>query len=62
MPVAVQTIDIIKNNIFIPVLVTGSGQQCLIQKLSRSFPNTVEESNMITTNDVNHGKPQPEPY
>lgn len=44
------------------VLVTGSGQRSLIDKLSRDFPSVFEPEMMITAHDVTHGKPHPEPY
>ncbi|MEG1579729.1 MAG: HAD hydrolase-like protein [Bacteroidaceae bacterium] len=44
------------------VLVTGSGQLTLLTRLERHFPGFFDKSNMITSFDVKHGKPDPEPY
>ncbi len=46
----------------IPMVVTGSGQKSLLEKLEKSFPNTFKENLMVTAYDVKHGKPNPEPY
>ncbi len=45
-----------------PVLVTGSGQRSLLDKLMHAFPSTFSEDKMITAHDVKYGKPHPEPY
>lgn len=42
------------------VLVTGSGQTTLINMLDRDFDNAFKFR--ITSHDVTHGKPDPEPY
>ncbi|MDE5969920.1 MAG: HAD-IA family hydrolase [Muribaculaceae bacterium] len=44
------------------VLVTGSGQMSLISRLQRDFPGGFDEKMMITSKNVTHGKPHPEPY
>lgn len=44
------------------VLVTGSGQRSLIDRLNRDFPGVFSPQLMITSADVKHGKPDPEPY
>ena len=44
------------------VLVTGSGQRTLIDRISRDFPGVFAPGHMITSRDVRHGKPHPEPY
>lgn len=44
------------------VLVTGSGQHTLIDRLERDFPGAFSPDLMITSRDVTHGKPDPEPY
>lgn len=44
------------------VLVTGSGQRSLIDRLNRDFPGIFSREMMITSADVTHGKPSPEPY
>jgi len=45
-----------------PVLVTGSGQRALLQRLQHSYPNVFTPEHMVTAFDVQHGKPNPEPY
>ncbi|MCM1482967.1 MAG: HAD-IA family hydrolase [Muribaculaceae bacterium] len=44
------------------VLVTGSGQRTLIDRIGRDFPGVFAPDAMITSRDVKHGKPDPEPY
>lgn len=44
------------------VLVTGSGQHSLIDRLQNDFPGAFSAELMITSADVVHGKPNPEPY
>jgi beta-phosphoglucomutase len=43
-------------------VVTGSGQKSLLGKLEKSFPGLISASLMVTSFDVKHGKPHPEPY
>ena len=43
-------------------VVTGSGQRTLLSKLEHDFEGLVEERLMVTSFDVKHGKPNPEPY
>ena len=45
-----------------PILVTGSGQKSLLDKLNTYFPGVFREDLMVTALDVQHGKPNPEPY
>ena len=45
-----------------PVLVTGSGQLSLLDKLNHYFPNIFHKERMVTAFDVKFGKPNPEPY
>lgn len=44
------------------MLVTGSGQPSLLERLNFDFPNVFTRERMITSFDVNNGKPHPEPY
>lgn len=44
------------------VLVTGSGQSTLINKLDSNFHGMFKKERMVTAFDVKHGKPHPEPY
>lgn len=44
------------------VIVTGSGQPTLINKIEHNFPGLFSKELMVTAFDVKHGKPHPEPY
>lgn len=44
------------------VVVTGSGQKSLLDKLESDFDGLVSKELTITSFDVKHGKPNPEPY
>lgn len=44
------------------VVVTGSGQRSLIERLDTYFPNYFKREFMVTSFDVTYGKPHPEPY
>ncbi|MDR0825574.1 MAG: HAD-IA family hydrolase [Prevotella sp.] len=44
------------------VIVTGSGQPTLINKVENNFPGLFKKELMVTAFDVKHGKPHPEPY
>ncbi len=45
-----------------PVLVTGSGQPSLLDKLDTHFPYIFTPETMVTAFDVEIGKPHPEPF
>lgn len=44
------------------VVVTGSGQKTLLDRLTNDFDGLVSKKLMITAQDVTHGKPDPAPY
>ncbi len=44
------------------IVVTGSSQASLIDKLEAHFPRVFSPTDLITGRDVRHGKPHPEPY
>lgn len=44
------------------VLVTGSGQSSLINRLDEDFPGIFTPELRITSRSVTHGKPHPEPF
>lgn len=44
------------------VLVTGSGQSSLLDRLNKDFPGAFPFDMRITSRDVKVGKPSPEPY
>lgn len=43
-------------------IVTGSGQFSLINRILNDFKGLVSPDIIVTANDVNHGKPEPDPY
>lgn len=45
-----------------PVLVTGSGQPSLLDRLDANFPGIFTPETMVTAFDVKMGKPHPEPF
>jgi len=44
------------------LVVTGSGQHSLFDKLDEAYPNCFNRDLMVTAYDVKIGKPHPEPY
>ena len=44
------------------VLVTGSGQTSLLEKLNRDYPGAFADNHRVTAHDVSKGKPDPEPF
>ena len=44
------------------VVVTGSGQQSLLDKLTKDFEGLIEPGMIVSSHDVKRGKPDPEPY
>ena len=44
------------------LIVTGSGQASLLNRLNHHFPGVFCRELMVTAFDVKHGKPDPEPY
>ena len=44
------------------ILVTGSGQRSLLDRLEHHYPGMFTPDLMVTAFDVKHGKPHPEPY
>lgn len=62
MPGASELLQKVKQDGLTRVLVTGSGQKSLINRLEHSFPNAFTKDKAVTSYDVTHGKPNPEPY
>ena len=52
----------IKEEGLIPMVVTGSGQTSLLDRLNHNFPGIFKKELMVTAFDVKYGKPNPEPY
>lgn len=62
MPGAMQMLDFFKETGMKRMLVTGSGQRSLIDRLERDFPGAFTPDMMVTSRDVKCGKPHPEPF
>ena len=62
MPGAFELIEQVKAAGLQPVLVTGSGQLSLIERLEKNYPGSFHKELMVTAFDVKYGKPHPEPY
>ena len=61
MPGAANLLNKVKEGLT-PVLVTGSGQLTLLDRLNHNFPGIFQRGLMVTSFDVKRGKPDPEPY
>lgn len=44
------------------VLVTGSGQKSILDKVDEDYPGVFTQCEKVTSNNVTKGKPAPEPY
>ncbi len=44
------------------LVVTGSGQRTLLDKIEEDFLGLIQKDYIISSKDVKHGKPNPEPY
>ena len=62
MPGAYELTVEVKESGVVPMVVTGSGQKTLLERLQRNFPDIFREELMVTAFDVKYGKPNPEPY
>ena len=62
MPGVTELLEKVKKMGLQPMIVTGSGQKSLLDRLNIHFPNTFVRHLMITAHDVQYGKPNPEPY
>ena len=62
MPGALETLKAVKEKGLKIVLVTGSAQTSLLEKLERSYPGFFHQDLMVTGFDVKLGNPYPEPY
>lgn len=62
MPGAAELLKQLKADGLQTMVVTGSGQASLLDRLEQSFPHTFKRELMVTAFDVKHGKPHPEPY
>ncbi|MCF0188290.1 MAG: HAD hydrolase-like protein [Bacteroidaceae bacterium] len=62
MPGAPEMLNMVRDCNLGRILVTGSGQKSLLDKLDRHFPGIFTPERMVTAFDVKMGKPYPEPY
>lgn len=62
MPGAYELLVKVKASGVVPMVVTGSGQVTLLDRLNRNFPDIFKKELMVTAFDVQYGKPNPEPY
>ena len=62
MPGAYELLCKVKESGVVPMVVTGSGQTTLLERLNRNFPDIFTKELMVTAFDVQYGKPNPEPY
>ena len=62
MPGAPLMVRELRDRDIIPVLVTGSGQSSLISRLDADYDHAFTAEMRVTSADVFHGKPHPEPY
>ena len=62
MPGALETLQAVKAKGLQIVLVTGSAQTSLLERLERHYPGFFSQDLMVTGFDVKLGKPYPEPY
>ena len=62
MPGAWELLQKIKSEGLTSMVVTGSGQLSLLERLEHNFPGMFHKELMVTAFDVKYGKPHPEPY
>lgn len=59
---AKRVVDELMRRGIVCVLVTGSGQGSLLDRLEHDFPGAFPVERRVTSRDVEHGKPHPEPF
>lgn len=62
MPGAKELVDMLRSKGIVTVLVTGSGQNSLLNRLDEDFPGAFPPEMRVTSASVTKGKPDPEPY
>lgn len=62
MPGANQLIFELLHSGITTVLVTGSGQPSVLERLDKDYPGAFAANHRVTALNVTHGKPHPEPY
>ena len=62
MPGALSLLRQLKEQGLMILIVTGSGQHSLLDRLNEDYPGIFRRELMVTAFDVKRGKPDPEPY
>lgn len=62
IPHADDVLEFVRSKGIKPILVTGSGQPSLLDRLDANFPGIFTPETMVTAFDVKIGKPHPEPF
>ena len=62
MPDAHRMLSTLRDCAIERILVTGSGQQSILDRLDRDYPGLFHHDKRVTAHNVTHGKPHPEPY
>ena len=62
MPGAWEVLQKIKANGLTHMVVTGSGQVSLLDRLNKNFSDIFQKELMVTAFDIKYGKPNPDPY
>ena len=62
MPGALTAINRLIDAGITTVLVTGSGQPSVLDRLDTDYPGAFSAEHRVTARNVTHGKPHPEPY
>lgn len=62
MPGAIETVRAVKECGVTPIIVTGSGQVSLLERIESNFSGLFRNEWMVCAKDVKYGKPNPEPY
>lgn len=62
MPGAEELLHKVQHDGLTVLVVTGSGQLSLLRRLESNFPGVFSAEKIISSKDVVHGKPSPEPY
>lgn len=62
LPGSKETLDYVQKKGLTPVLVTGSGQPSLLERIGTPFPGVFTPETMVTAFNVENGKPHPEPF
>ncbi len=59
---AEEVLNVVKASGMKMLIVTGSGQLSLLNRIEQNYPGMFLPENIVSSKDVKHGKPSPEPY